>query len=60
MLSSMSRPSEPTKEPECDFALRGVHGEGALTLLDRVQKLKEKAGAYVSQFISNGSQSVVE
>ena len=25
----VSRPSEPTKEPECDFALRGVRdGEG--------------------------------
>lgn len=30
--------------------------KGALTLMDHVQNLKEKTGAYISQFISDGSQ----
>jgi hypothetical protein len=35
--------------------------KGALALMDRVWKLKEKIGAYISQFISNnGSQSVLD
>lgn len=43
---------------ECDFASRSPKvAKGALALMDRVDKLKEKTGAYSSQFISDGSQS---
>ena len=59
----VSRPSELTKERESATLCQEECGveKGALALLDRVRKLKEKAGAYISQFISNnGSQSILD
>jgi len=52
------QPSEPTKELERKTSPReeSVVEKGILALMGRVQKLKEKTSAYISQFISDGSQ----
>jgi hypothetical protein len=52
------QPSEPANEPESKTSFQEESGveKGAIALMDRVQKLKEKTGAYISQFISDGSQ----
>lgn len=50
---------EPTKEQESETLPQGesLVAMGALALMDWVEKLKETPGAYISQFISDGSHS---